>query len=57
MKERTLLAFELSGRGIISVITTWVTSNMVSWLTWPVVIIMILWMLNPLFEYKTYGGS
>ena len=57
MKEKTLLAFELPGRGIIAIITTWVTFNMISWLTLPVTIIMVLWILNPLFEYKTYGGN
>ena len=58
MNEKILLGFEFGGRGLIATISILVIYNMAGiWIAWLALIIMILWMLNPLFEYKLYGGN
>ena len=57
MNEKTLVFIELTGRTMVSTASIFIVYSLTNiWITLAIVIIMILWLLNPIFEYKTYGG-
>jgi len=58
MNERILLWIEFTGRAIITVAILFVVLN-ISGKVYAALscIPMILWMINPILEYKFYGGS
>lgn len=58
MNEKLLILIELLGRFTVSAVTIFVVVNLLGkWFALPICIVMFLWMLNPIFEYKEYGGK
>lgn len=56
MKKIILVTIEFTARVIIGVSILFIIINLLSgWYGIPAFIIMILWMLNPVFEYKQGG--